>query len=231
MESHYGSGTFPGRGSCITIPRLFEIVSAAPRSGARRATLGRNGCGRAEAISAGCSSSSGGSNSGCIPADAWHGSQNPPRAFGPARRAHSGGCAPWDRAAEGRCGRCRNAGVRAGESQGSHVRHHQQLGLQQRQHGRQPDRRVRDLEQHRLDHRVGQPGQHLRSAAGRTTWSGTWSAQVFYARNVAAGTNTVDLPMPLPSTPTASSTSMSTQESTRSTPSTSPGRRSGLAAR
>ena len=34
-------------------------------------------------------------------------------------------------------------------------------------------------------------GNAYATAAARTTWGGTWSSQVFYARNVAAGTNTV----------------------------------------
>ena len=34
-------------------------------------------------------------------------------------------------------------------------------------------------------------GNSYASAATRTTWGGTWSAQVFYAKNVAAGTNAV----------------------------------------
>src|SRR4029453_15021635 len=34
-------------------------------------------------------------------------------------------------------------------------------------------------------------GNSYASAAGRTTWGGNWSAQVFYAKNVAAGADTV----------------------------------------
>jgi glucose/arabinose dehydrogenase/PKD repeat protein len=34
-------------------------------------------------------------------------------------------------------------------------------------------------------------GNAYANAAARTTWGGTWSSQVFYARNVAAGANTV----------------------------------------
>ena len=34
-------------------------------------------------------------------------------------------------------------------------------------------------------------GNSYASAAGRTTWGSNWSAQVFYAKNVAAGANTV----------------------------------------
>ena len=34
-------------------------------------------------------------------------------------------------------------------------------------------------------------GNSYATAAARTTWGGSWSAQVFYARSIAAGTNTV----------------------------------------
>src|SRR5919198_1312811 len=34
-------------------------------------------------------------------------------------------------------------------------------------------------------------GNSYASAVGRTTWGSNWSAQVFYARNIAGGANTV----------------------------------------
>ena len=64
-------------------------------------------------------------------------------------------------------------------------------GVHQRQHVWQPDRRLRDLEQHQHRHRHRQQRQRVRSAAGRTTWGSSWSSQVFYAKGIAGGANTV----------------------------------------
>ena len=47
------------------------------------------------------------------------------------------------------------------------------------------------MEQHRRREPDRQPGQHVRGAAPRTTWGSNWSAQVFYAKNIAGGANTV----------------------------------------
>jgi hypothetical protein len=57
----------------------------------------------------------------------------------------------------------------------------------------QPDRRLRDLEQHRARRGVGLARQHLRRRGSAPELGDvrSWSSQVFYAKNIAAGANTV----------------------------------------
>ena len=47
------------------------------------------------------------------------------------------------------------------------------------------------MEQHGQRCSSRQPGNSYAAATTRTTWGANWSSQTFYAKNVAAGANTV----------------------------------------